>query len=108
MFLGELLPVSLAFTSSRSAFRARSIVASLSDPFCGRRDVLPVSILREACCRGRFSTGSARRLRRSSHNCLPFAHLKNSVIQNDLIASFTKLPVQGIEEIVRPQAADGV
>jgi hypothetical protein len=32
MFLGELLPVSLAFTSSRSAFRARSIVASLSDP----------------------------------------------------------------------------
>ena len=31
-------------------FRARSIVASLSDPFCGRRDVLPVSILREACC----------------------------------------------------------
>jgi len=62
MFLGELLPVSLAFTSSRSAFRARSIVASLSDPFCAHRDVLPVSILREACCRGRLLTGSARKI----------------------------------------------
>ena len=86
MFLGELLPVSLAFTSSRSAFRARSIVASLNDPFLRPprrspgfdppRGMLPRPVLdrvRPALARQQPQLLTLR------------AHLENLVIKNDLI-----------------------
>jgi hypothetical protein len=86
MFLGELLPVSLAFTSSRSAFSARSVVASLSHPFLRPprrspsfdppRGMLPRPVLdrvRPALAPQQPQLLTLR------------AHLKNPVIQNDLI-----------------------
>jgi hypothetical protein len=104
MFLGELLPVSLAFTSSRSAFRALN--SSLTQrPFLRPPRRSPGF----DPPRGHVAAAGSRPGVPQQPQLLTLrAHLKNSVIQNDLIASFTKLPVQGIEEIVRPQAADGV